>query len=738
MVGCQDYDDQFAELTGLVNGLSTEVAGLSAVNASVAALSTTVSGLVSAVAAIPTENNTQAITDLGTALLAAQADIDIIEGLLGNVSSATALASLTLDLAAVQADVDTLLESGAVINQNVVIRNSATLEYASNLIKHAEGDPNVIINGSVTINTTNFDATQLALTNVIAAKLSTVLGNSDGTVGVDVTSTTSITFTNLGFIDAHYAIAGADMNDPVLSTVSGNLTIDHALNSTSTLNYSQISSVGGNVVISTKTHTYATSVNFSNTVFGSTSTMKTGVSDVNELVFNKATTVDLGTVTFSDLTANIATSVTSANKTFGEATTITSPLATTIDFNSVETATGLLTVSGNATAVIHLDKLKTATAGITVSASAQAHFPALETAGAALAITASAASDLSSLTIIQANSSIGGASVALTALTGGAFTLALPNATAVLAPALITGGVVTAPLALTVSLKSTIPANLVAVKATSLTITEQAAAWTSTTTDFPAVTSLNISGKPGTVTPLTNIAVTIAAPTVLTTVIVGGRIDIATIGGAALTSVTTTGTIGDLMITASALLATISINHDHIPLNTGSIISVIGAAKVSTIDMSKVSKVKSITLTGNTVLTTIVPPSATTLTTTATQINVDISGTNSLTGIYTNATAAIDATETSSGTAAANGTITSAVASAMKAWYTAATAGNTVAGNTWSMDLENVTYGATPTVGTIAAAWLADAVNLAKPDGVIAVSEHTGVINTATEISTIQ
>ena len=41
-------------------------------------------------------------------------------------------------------------------------------------------------------------------------------------------------------------------------------------------------------------------------------------------------------------------------------------------------------------------------------------------------------------------------------------------------------------------------------------------------------------------------------------------------------------------------------------------------------------------------------------------------------------------------------------------------------------------------VGTIAAAWLADAVNLAKPDGVIAVSEHTGVINTATEISTIQ
>ncbi|MDO7603645.1 MAG: hypothetical protein MUQ85_06910, partial [Flavobacteriaceae bacterium] len=63
MVGCQDYDDQFAELTGLVNGLSTEVAGLSAVNASVAALSTTVNGLSSALA-----GNTTTIT---TALAAA-------------------------------------------------------------------------------------------------------------------------------------------------------------------------------------------------------------------------------------------------------------------------------------------------------------------------------------------------------------------------------------------------------------------------------------------------------------------------------------------------------------------------------------------------------------------------------------------------------------------------------------------------------------------------------------------
>ena len=187
MVGCQDYDDQFAELTGLVNGLSTEVAGLSTVNASVAALSTTVNGLSSAIAAIPTTDYC-GLTALTTALAAAQADIDAIEALLANVTTADELAAVSAALAAVQADVTTLLEADAVINQNVVINNSATLEYVDSLIGSAVDDPNVIVNGSVTINTTTFTpaitAAQLAEVNAIAAKLATVLGAGASTDGV--------------------------------------------------------------------------------------------------------------------------------------------------------------------------------------------------------------------------------------------------------------------------------------------------------------------------------------------------------------------------------------------------------------------------------------------------------------------------------------------------------------------------------------------------------------------------
>ena len=172
MVGCQDYDDQFAELTGLVQGLSTEVDGLSSVNATVAALSTTVNGLSSAIAAIPTTDNSADITALGTALatfLAAALALVV-------VFFAEDLAAVSAALAAVQEDVNTLLEADAVINQPVTITNSANLEYVSSLIGYAIDDPNVIVNGDVTINTTALTASETITANAIAGKIRTVIG----------------------------------------------------------------------------------------------------------------------------------------------------------------------------------------------------------------------------------------------------------------------------------------------------------------------------------------------------------------------------------------------------------------------------------------------------------------------------------------------------------------------------------------------------------------------------------
>ncbi|MCH1538460.1 MAG: hypothetical protein L7S43_00610, partial [Flavobacteriaceae bacterium] len=85
IVSCQDYDDQFAELTGLVNDLSTEVEGLTQVQTQLNSLSTTVSGLSSAIAAIPTTDSTADLSGLTSDLAAAQTAIDAITAALADV-----------------------------------------------------------------------------------------------------------------------------------------------------------------------------------------------------------------------------------------------------------------------------------------------------------------------------------------------------------------------------------------------------------------------------------------------------------------------------------------------------------------------------------------------------------------------------------------------------------------------------------------------------------------------------
>ena len=45
VVGCQNYDDQFEELTSLIEDLQSDVDGLSGVSASITALQSTVAGI---------------------------------------------------------------------------------------------------------------------------------------------------------------------------------------------------------------------------------------------------------------------------------------------------------------------------------------------------------------------------------------------------------------------------------------------------------------------------------------------------------------------------------------------------------------------------------------------------------------------------------------------------------------------------------------------------------------------
>ena len=644
MVGCQDYDDQFAELTGLVNGLSTEVAGLSTVNASVAALSTTVNGLSSALAG--------STTTITTALTAAQADIDAIEALLANVTTADELAAVSAALAAVQADVTTLLEADAVINQNVVINNSATLEYVNSLIGSAVDDPNVIVNGSVTINTTTFTpaitAAQLAEVNAIAAKLATVLGSGSTSDGVIVTSATPITFTNLSFIDDDYTVSGADMDDAALRTVSGNLSASHG-GAPVAFDYTQLASIGGNLVIAAADAATATSINLSGVVITGS------FGEVGEfpgnLTFEGATTVDLGTAKFHKLTAAKASSIVSGMTTTGSLT-IDATNGGTINIDSLTevTGTGAVVLTGTSTSVFHLDGLTDADGQITSSAAGEVHLPSL-TAHGAIDITATAAIALTSLVTSTAAIDLNTTpAVILTNFVEAAYTLTwnigvinLPNVNLEVAMSTTATDVtiksfdVIADVGATVT-KLVLTAQDVDVAGTAAVTDLSITAATGADVDYASagnnLVSVSLDGTTlntfGTQTAINSIAL---ANTSTNTIAAGTAVSTVTLSGTLISFTSDAVTLAEFNNTATFL---------DLPGNTDTPIKIHihDTPLLTSIDLSSMEKVAIVDIQDNTNLASVIAPTgATNLLTANAGASFKIKG-NSLTATYTNSTAA--------------------------------------------------------------------------------------------------
>ncbi|MDB2330067.1 hypothetical protein N9V52_06060, partial [Flavobacteriaceae bacterium] len=651
IVSCQDYDDQFAELTGLVNDLSTEVEGLTQVQTQLSSLSTTVSGLSSAIAAIPTTDSTADLTGLTTDLAAAQTAIDAITAALADVADAADLAAVDAAIVALQEDVNTLLEADAVINQNVTINNSATLEYVSTLIAHGEDDPNVIVNGSVTINTTTFTPAiteaQLAEVNAIAAKLATVLGSGSTDEGVTVTSATPITFTNLSFIDDDYVVSGADMDDAALRTVSGDVTASHG-GAPVAFDYSQLASIGGDLVIAAADAATATSINLSGVAI--TGTFGEAGQSPGNLTFEGATTVDLGTAGFHKLTAAKATSIVSGMTTTGSLT-INATNGGTIDINSLEevTGTGVVALTGATTSVFHLDALTDADGTITSTVAGEVHLPAL-TAHGAIDISATDAVALTSLVTSTATIDLDTTPAAiLTNFAEAAHTFTwnigvinLPN---------VNLEVPMSTTATDVTIKSFDAIGDVGSTVTKLVLTAQDAdvAGTDAVTDLSItaaagadvdyasagnnLVTVSVDGTTlntfGTQTALKSIALantstnTIAADTAVSTVTLSGTLVSFTSDSTTLAEFNNTATFLDK------------------PGNTDTPIKIhIHDALLTSIDLSSMEKVAIVDIQDNTNLTTVIAPTgATNLLTANAGASFTVKG-NSLTATYTNSTAA--------------------------------------------------------------------------------------------------
>ena len=597
IVSCQNYDDQFAELTGLVNTLSADVEGLSQVQTDLGTLSSLVASL-----------KTSIDTDFSTI----ETDIETLEQLLTDVADSQDLGEIVLALEGLQDDVTELLAANAVINQSITINSEATLQYVESLVGTEAEDPSVIVNGSVTVESAfaNGDDATTTRINAVTNKIATILGVDNGT-GLDLTHSASstISFNALSFIDKNMKIRGGAFGHDVLTTITGSIDESHA----GAFDYPLLSSAAtvtlGTDLTSVVLPTSAT--------IGAIST--TG-SSTGELWLKKATSVSTGKAAVSTLTAPKATAITIGTK---AAQTGNVAIATTLNAEINLTSTSLagnLTVTGGASQTTFFGSSLTYVGGTTtVGDYAEAHFP--------------------KVTQFGGTTELGAAVLDLTALSANASgTLEFSRALTVDTQKLVVSSNVTYTAATTAHFASTNQASMTLPVVTTLKVFKQGVKTDLDVSGYTTMTDFTIGGAQGKapfITEVTN-TVTISGDALVNATILDGDYDAVTVTGAALRSLTTGGEIRSFTLNAATGLTAVTMGHDHISGSDAATLVVTGNTVLAALAPSALTYIGNVTITGNGALASLDLSSFDTIPL-AGDYAIAISG-NKLTGTYVAAT----------------------------------------------------------------------------------------------------
>ena len=392
VVGCQNYDDQFDALTELIEGVQSDVDGLSALQSELDALEATISGLATAesvqglagsisdieddVAGVATSVSplAQALTDL-------EADVAALQTAIDNAADADDVAALTSQLNAVQADLDELLAANNVIEQDITIKSIPTLEYVESLISTGTDAPLAILNKKLTVNSTfaKSDASLTSRINAITAKIKTVLG----AVSVTHSASSTIDFPALTFADDDVYINTANTFE-ALSTVTGELDLDvegaivaGALTSAGTVvispNITSLDMTG--VTIDNTLHTKGQG---SKTISAAKATgaINAGSAVVTRVIADKATSLTLGYTSYEailDIDADKAATISIAAKTAGEIN-IDAPSSAVV---TIDALTKVGTITTDEIEDLSLAKLATVSQSINATVDGDLNVPEL-------------------------------------------------------------------------------------------------------------------------------------------------------------------------------------------------------------------------------------------------------------------------------------------------------------------------------------------------------------------------
>ncbi len=670
VVGCQNYDDQFDALNDDIKDINAAIVTLQGVSTAVSNLDTKL-----------TELQGTALTDSDLAgilaeVTAVKADVAAL-----NISGIeTEVANLDSEVDQILEKLGDLLSANAFYEGNLIIKNLGQLANAHELIKTGADDPTVTVRGGVdvVIGTGGVTTDSIASVNLILAKIRSAQGT------VSITSEAAATLPAFTYGQANVFFDGVSGKGTIASeklmTIDGYMHIEHI---DGVVSYPALGTVGTSVTVVEETSKATVT-----TLALASLTAGTVQTTAGNLVLPGATNVHLGGTLPAVVTlAKCVDFQHSTGGSLGDLTLTLGGAAPTMTLGATKlTGNTIISTKGNVN-LPNVTEIAT-TSLILQTAKSEFHFPLVTKITGTISVSAEGTvMDFSSLKEIDMHhhgAFFHGVEALnfpelthFTTATSTVATLTAPAATSFTAPKMDTTSsmiVLKAATANTISVKNI--ANTAAPmsytfatieKTTDLTVSEQKGDLNvSYATDLKTLNFTGFQNTPVGEDNQTNILTITVSNTKLTDLTIGASSYLKTLNvtGTALVTLNTAGAIINTNVVSNAALTTFGFAHTHLQGDRESTVKIGDNAKIESVDMSSLSKVGTVSVTGNAKLTSLIPPSSTVLATSLATIRVDIYN-NKLPGTYTPATAP-------TGTVTyVMPTITSTVLSAFKPWIQA-------------------------------------------------------------------
>ena len=214
LFNCANYDDEFNDLNTQIQALNQRVNEISSLVSQISVLSSTTSAISASLDLVALTNQSLQgeIALLKQQLAEVLSDLTDLTNSLSDTN--TDLESVSTELANLQSTVETILSSGNIYSQDLIISSASELEAAKTL-----GGKLAVINGNVTIDASNLDDEDSLST--VTSIIRIVTGN------LIIKSTEfSVDVSSLTHVGKDYFIEGMDASDDMLVS-AGNLYLDY-------------------------------------------------------------------------------------------------------------------------------------------------------------------------------------------------------------------------------------------------------------------------------------------------------------------------------------------------------------------------------------------------------------------------------------------------------------------------------------------------------------------------------